>query len=297
MKINKVAIVGGTHGNENTGVFLVNKLKNALPEYKGLKLKYLLANPMAIKNTRRFMDHDLNRSFGIKELQNIESSEYEFNRAKVINYELGPKGNPKYDFIIDMHTTTSNMGVTFIFSEINKINLQLACYLSEKNDSLNLYYHPPESKDVDSDQPYLNTISPFGLPLEVGPVPNGLLRHDVIEMTEKTVKDTLEFITLLNNQSLPDIPDSIEIFQHSETILFPCDDEGNITAYIHKNLQDKDFCQLKKGDPIFYTVDNKTIYFENEFTMYPVFVNEAAYYYQNIAFSLAKKISISTHLT
>ena len=264
MKINKVAIVGGTHGNENTGVFLVNKLKNALPEYKGLKLKYLLANPMAIKNTRRFMDHDLNRSFGIKELQNIESSEYEFNRAKVINYELGPKGNPKYDFIIDMHTTTSNMGVTFIFSEINKINLQLACYLSEKNDSLNLYYHPPESKDVDADQPYLNSISPFGLPLEVGPVPNGLLRHDVIEMTEKTVRDTLEFITLLNNQSLPDIPDSIEIFQHSETILFPCDDEGNITAYIHKNLQDKDFCQLKQRDPIFSTVDNKTIYFENE---------------------------------
>ena len=297
MKINKVAIVGGTHGNENTGVFLVNKLKNALPEYKGLKLKYLLANPMAIKQTRRFIDYDLNRSFGIQELNNVERFEYELNRAKVINNELGPKGDSKYDFIIDMHTTTSNMGVTFVFSDLNKNNLQLASYLSKNNDSLNLYYHPPESKDVDADQPYLNTISPFGLPLEVGPVPNGLLRHDVIEMTEKTVKDTLEFITLLNNQSLPDIPDSIEIFQHSETILFPCDDEGNITAYIHKNLQDKAFCQLKKGDPIFYTVDNKTIYFENEFTMYPVFVNEAAYYYQNIAFSLAKKISISTHLT
>jgi aspartoacylase len=297
MKIKKVAIVGGTYGNENRGVFLVNKLKNALPEYKGLELKYLLANPMAIKNTRRFMDHDLNRSFGIKELQNIESSEYEFNRAKVINYELGPKGDPKYDFIIDMHTTTSNMGVTFIFSALNKINLQLACFLSERNDSLNLYYHPPESKNADSDLPYLNSISPFGLPLEVGPVPNGLLRHDVIEMTEKTVRDTLEFITLLNNDSLPDFPDSLEIFQHMETILFPCDDDGNITAYIHKDLQDKDFCELKQGDPIFYTVDNKTIYFENEFPMYPVFVNEAAYYYQNIAFSLSKKISISTHLT
>ena len=297
MKINKVAIVGGTHGNENTGVFLVNKLKNALPEYKGLKLKYLLANPMAIKQTRRFIDYDLNRSFGIQELNNVERFEYELNRAKVINNELGPKGDSKYDFIIDMHTTTSNMGVTFIFSDLNKNNLQLASYLSKNNDSLNLYYHPPESKDVDADQPYLNTISPFGLPLEVGPVPNGLLRHDVIEMTEKTVKDTLEFITLLNNDSLPDFPDSLEIFQYIETILFPFDDDGNITAYIHKDLQDKDFCQLKQGDPIFYTVDNKTIYFENEFTMYPVFVNEAAYYYQNIAFSLAKKISISTHLT
>ena len=118
MKINKVAIVGGTHGNENTGVFLVNKLKNTLPEYKGLKLKYLIANPLAIINTKRFIDHDLNRAFGIKELLNIESFEYELNRAKVINNELGPKGDSKYDFIIDMHTTTSNMGVTFIFSDL-----------------------------------------------------------------------------------------------------------------------------------------------------------------------------------
>ena len=145
--------------------------------------------------------------------------------------------------------------------------------MQDLGDSLNIYYHPPELKDVDSDIPYLRSISPFGLALEVWPVPNGLLRHDVIEMTENTVRDTLEFIKLLNNESLPDIPDSIEIFQHSETILFPSDDEGNITAYIHKDLQDKDFCQLKQGDPIFYTVDNKTTYFENEFPMYPVFVN------------------------
>ena len=135
MKINKVAIVGGTHGNENTGVFLVNKLKNALPQYKGLKLKYLLANPMAIKQTRRFIDYNLNRSFGIQELNNVERFEYELNRAKVINNELGPKGDSKYDFIIDMHTTTSNMGVTFVFSDLNKINLQLASYLSNKNDT------------------------------------------------------------------------------------------------------------------------------------------------------------------
>ena len=288
MKINKLAIVGGTHGNENTGVFLVNKLKNALPEYKGLKLKYLLANPKAIKQTKRFIDYDLNRSFGIKELQNMGRFEYELNRAKVINYELGPKGDPKYDFIIDMHTTTSNMGVTVIFSEINAINLQLASYLTNKNDLINVYYHPSDLKDVDADTPYLRSISPFGLGIEVAPVPNGLLRHDVIEMTENTVRDSLEFITLLNNESLPAVPESIELYQYCETVLFPTDDEGNITAYIHKNLQDTDFCQLKQRDPIFSTVDNKTIYFENEITMYPVFINEAAYYYQNIAFSLTK---------
>lgn len=290
MKIKNIAIVGGTHGNENTGVFLIEKLRNCMPSYKNLNLKYLLANPMATKHSKRFIDHDLNRAFGIKDLQNSEKSGYEFNRAKVINNELGPKGKSKTDFIIDMHTSTSNMGITVIFCNINALNLQLAAYLKSKIENFFIYYMPPKSEG--ENQPYLDSIAPFSLAIEVGPVANGILRHDVIEMTEKTIKATLEFITLYNNKMLPEIPKSVEIFKYYKTVLFPTDIDGNITAYIHEKLQDKDYHELKKGDPIFHTITDQTIYNKEKEPTYPVFINEAAYYYKKIAFSLAKKVSV-----
>ena len=290
MKIKNVAIVGGTHGNENTGVFLIEKLKGSMPTYKNLNLKYLLANLLAIERSKRFISHDLNRAFGMKDLQNSEKLEYEFNRAKAINDELGPKGNSKTDFIIDLHTTTSNMGITAIFCNINTINLQLAAYLKSKLDNFFIYYMPPKSEG--DDQPYLDSIAPYSLAIEVGPVPNGILRYDVIDMTEKTIKATLEFITLYNNGLLPKMPESIEIFKYYKTVFFPTDINGNITAYIHKNLQDKDYHVLKKDDPIFYTIKDHTIYNEEVEPTYPVFINEAAYYYKNTAFSLAKKVSM-----
>ena len=291
MKINNIAIVGGTHGNENTGVFLIKKLKDRLLSYKNLNLKYLLANPMAVKCSQRFIDCDLNRAFGLKNLQNNEKSEYEFKRAKAINNELGPKGKSKTDFIIDMHTSTSNMGITVILSNINTVNIQLVAYLKGIFEKLNIYYMPAKTEE---DQPFLDSIAPFSLAIEVGPVANGILRHDIIEMTEKTVKATLEFITLYNNDDLPEIPESIELFKYYKTVSFPMDADGNITAYIHKNLQDKDFQELNKGDAIFHTIDDLTIYNEEEGACYPVFINEAAYYYKNSAFSLAKKISVLT---
>jgi hypothetical protein len=36
---------------------------------------------------------------------------YESLRAFYLNQVIGPKGAPKHDFIIDMHTSTSNCGV------------------------------------------------------------------------------------------------------------------------------------------------------------------------------------------
>lgn len=295
MKIRNIAIVGGTHGNENTGVFLIQKLRSSIPSYKNLDLQYLLANPLAIKRSKRFIDSDLNRAFRVKDLQDIEKPEYEFNRAKIINNTLGPKGKSKTDFIIDLHTTTSNMGITAIFCQLNAINIQLAAYLKSKFENFFIYYMPPISEG--EDQPYLDSIAPYSLAIEVGPVPNGILRYDVIEMTEKTIKATLEFITLHNNGTLPKMLGSIEIFKYYKTVLFPTDIDGNITAYIHKNLQDKDFFELKNGDPIFHTIKDQTLYNEEVEPTYPVFINEAAYYRKKIAFSLAKKISMPVQQT
>jgi succinylglutamate desuccinylase len=62
MEIKRVAIVGGTHGNELTGVMLVKKfLRYAhLVQRQSFETVCLLANPRAIEQTRRYIDRDLN---------------------------------------------------------------------------------------------------------------------------------------------------------------------------------------------------------------------------------------------
>lgn len=63
---------------------------------------------------------------------------------------------------------------------------------------------------------------------------------------------------------------------------------------IHEDLQDNDYQPLKRGDPIFYTLEGETITFDEDETLYPVFINEAAYCYKNTAFSLTEKVSVGS---
>ena len=63
--IRKIAIVGGTHGNELTGVYAIEKLARfpeRLRQYC-FEVVTLLANPQAVAANRRYLDRDLNRSF------------------------------------------------------------------------------------------------------------------------------------------------------------------------------------------------------------------------------------------
>jgi aspartoacylase len=77
--IRKVAIVGGTHGNELTGVALVKKFER-FPELirrESLEVLALLANPRAIAENRRYIDRDLNRCFAVHELSDPGLTGYE----------------------------------------------------------------------------------------------------------------------------------------------------------------------------------------------------------------------------
>ncbi|XP_078211551.1 aspartoacylase-like isoform X2 [Callithrix jacchus] len=66
----KVAIFGGTHGNELTGVFLVKHwLKNGAEiQRTGLEVKSFITNPRAVKTCTRYIDCDLHRIFDLENL-------------------------------------------------------------------------------------------------------------------------------------------------------------------------------------------------------------------------------------
>lgn len=61
----RVAIFGGTHGNEMSGVTLVNLwMKNSSEiQRKQVKTKAFITNPKAVEKCTRYVDTDLNRAF------------------------------------------------------------------------------------------------------------------------------------------------------------------------------------------------------------------------------------------
>ena len=122
--INSIVVSGGTHGNERTGVRLVEKWMDRPECYSACcpsaEVSLVLANPEAMRLNRRYRDFDLNRSFSQTCLDaSFEPQQYEFRRARELNRIYGPKGaHTKTDLILDVHNTGSNMGLCLILSRL-----------------------------------------------------------------------------------------------------------------------------------------------------------------------------------
>ena len=164
--IERVAIVGGTHGNELTGVYLVKKFERfpQLLHRESFKCVTLLANPQAVVANRRYIDRDLNRSFDNAELANVTSVGYEAQRAQEIARELA-----NIDLIIDLHSSTAQMGLTILPSSRHPFNLRLAAYLSTLHPDVRICY----GIGCNSDDPMLRSLSPLGCTIEVGAIAQG----------------------------------------------------------------------------------------------------------------------------
>ena len=90
MKSN-ILIIGGLHGNETLGLELVKMLKKNPIE----GINAIIGNPRAVKVASRFIESDLNRSFGKEFL-----GTYETKRAEWLK-----KQTESYDVVLDFHNT------------------------------------------------------------------------------------------------------------------------------------------------------------------------------------------------
>ncbi len=282
--VKNIAIVGGTHGNEFTGAYLVKYwFKNShLVEREGFKTEIVFANQKAFKEVRRYIDRDLNRSCSDMILNASDSNLHEERLAKELNSLIGPKDNKdkNTDFVIDLHTTTANMGKSIVISSESELTWLAATYLSSEFVDLNIYRWQGDEEGA-----YVNSLGSDGFAIEVGPVPQGVLRADIYNQTEEIVYKLLDF---LNKPE--DIDRRVVIYDHVRLVDFPRDENGEIIAMVHKDRQDNDFKLIKKGDPMFMTFDGKTIVYEEDESLYGVFINEAAYYEKGFAMCLARKI-------
>ena len=92
-KINnkKILIIAGTHGNEKIGIELIKKLK--LKKLGG-DFDYLIANPVALREEKEFIDVNLNRVYPGNENSLLYEERLAYKNLKVAR---------KYRYIIDIH--------------------------------------------------------------------------------------------------------------------------------------------------------------------------------------------------
>jgi len=285
-QVERVAIVGGTHGNELTGVYLAKKFQQYpnLINKQSLETLILLANPKAIAEGKRYIDKDLNRCFSKQNLQNSNFLNYEDTRAKEIKQILQPQNQPFVDVIIDLHSTTANMGLTLIFCDMHPFLLRLAAYFSSINPLVRVYVNP-QSKEGG----FLRSLCELGFVIEVGAVAQNVLNAELFQQTEQLIYAILEYFEWFNQGNIPQINNSLTFYEYIGTIDYPRDERGEIQAMIHPQLQFRDYEPLNPGEPIFRTFAGKDILYDGVSTVYPIFINEAAYYEKGVAMHLTQK--------
>ena len=276
MKMNRVLVIGGTHGNEWTGVQVVKHHAERLKaQYPKLDLEFIFGNPRAYEVNKRFTEEDLNRAF---QFLNESRTSYEHQRAKEIKAEI----DRAPCFVIDLHTTTSNMGKTIIISDYEKLNCYLSSELVKKIADCRVIGSP------DPQRKYLASQSRFSMMIEVGPIPNGIVEPVALEGTLEILEGCLELLS-----SVPEnLSGTLEYFEESFDIKYPVNDKNEISAYIHSGFQGKDFAPISGSYLPFRGFDGKNFEMKTEEILYPIFINEAAYYPQQLAFTLCRKKSL-----
>ncbi|WP_196140607.1 aspartoacylase [Aliikangiella sp. G2MR2-5] len=284
-KVGAIALVGGTHGNELTGVHLIHHWQKSqkILEYPEFQIELMIANSEAVKANRRYLDVDLNRCFKISDLNNPSLKSHEQSLAKQLNQMLGPKGEARVDFIIDLHTSTANMKTNIVLIKQDAFHLSLAAFLKQQIPEAVI----TSETELMTDHHFLCSIADKGIVIEVGPIAQGTIDFQIYQKTQTAIEQTLRFIRAYNRGEHFELPSTLEIMTYFDRIYFPQDEEGNISAMIAPELIGNDFLPVKEGDSLFNSFAGESIYYHGEEACV-AFVNEAAYYDQKLAMCLCR---------
>lgn len=291
MSIERCVVVGGTHGNEYCGAFLARHWRDHPEELRrpGLDVEAVLANPEAHRLVRRYRDQDLNRCFAPKDLEAAAAGArpgvYEATRAVELKAQLLAGRDPAKVAIFDLHTTTANMGASVVVGKMTPFNASLAAWLQRDDPEVRVYRWVEEGTEPG----FLSGVCDNGFNVEVGPVPNGVLRADMVELSRSLVARCLDFVGRWNGgERFAEL--ELTLFEHREHVDFPRDASGAPSGFVHAERQDRDWQPLSPGDPLFQTFTGETLRYEGPAGRVPVFINECAYYEKHIALTLTERV-------
>ena len=314
--IRTVTIVGGTHGNERIGIELVESFfRDPAPFSRpSLKVTAVLGNPAAAAKNVRFIDLDLNRQFAAP--AEAESC-LEAARARELLQQLGPKSASKAsatDFVIDLHSTTANVGLVTMLSAAEGCD-PMGLYVASKigarllPESLSQSHRLTTTEGTKADSWSVDSISRSGIAIEAGPLAHGTLGARLYLQTRQMVMAALDVLEERNAglaAGRVDLAPSAfplqEVYTQVKTIEYPAQ-QG---FAIHPDLEDdcQNFRLIRHGDPAFISTDGKgtVLPFVHPSApsdgspsaaplsdLYTMFVNEASYRERNIAFAVYEK--------
>ena len=211
-------------------------------------------------------------------------------RAREVDAALGPKGSemPRI-LVIDLHTTTANMGVTMICDAWCPFALRAAVYVKQQLDDqlllgqdVKIMYNDEKDKE---NAPYLASVGKAGL--QIGSAPRRRAWSGGTWWTPRN-EPWMRFLELWNKEcqgECVDLPDEIDVYSVAEgftKLSWPVDDDGFPAAVPHEAIQDRDWSTLKKGDPLWRDRDGNSVPYDGAFgdEIVPIFVNEGGYYYR-----------------
>ena len=310
--IGRVAITGGTHGNESNSVQLAKHFLRhpEVVQRESFSTTVLLTNTESITRNLRYCDEDLNRCFSLSDLADESRTSLEAARAREINATLGPKGSEgAADYILDLHNTTANTGVAIMCSPNDRLSHAIALYLQSKDPTVRLILWNRSAKDY----PMLPSVGKHGMTFEVGPCPWGCVVGELYAQSLALIGHALDYLHAHNAALAAGDGGSqwqdgeMEAFVNTGKRGFPRDADGELAGMIHPELQGRDFLPLQTGDPIFLSHALEVERFADAATtmadtaagcacgvdgaVYPFFIGEAAYYERgkDMAFMLARK--------
>ncbi len=107
----KLVIMGGVHGDETCGAQAIRALAPQLNITAG-QVTFIIGNPKALKENKRFIDSDLNRTFFYSHKKNEKYKGYEYRRAQEILPYLR-----ECDALLDIHSMNHPQAVGFVICE------------------------------------------------------------------------------------------------------------------------------------------------------------------------------------
>ncbi|MBF0431443.1 MAG: aspartoacylase [Fibrobacteria bacterium] len=308
--VSRVVIMGGTHGNERVGVHALQYILTHTFEFaKGSvnDIYPLFGNPPAIRRNSRYIETDLNRCFTYDYANPRLSCEddcfLESRRAFEIRNELGANTQP-VDFLIDMHTTTSNMGNCLIIADIEPWTLALCRRVAAQVMGCRIVYDPcSREEDKNSSSLAVNSIT-----LEMGPFQQGVADSQGIHTALSIVKVIISVLDELNGKSQDELksPEGIPIFQTLPfSVDYPRDENKFNTCFIHEKFMHQDYVPLQSASLLFRSYDGGEVRCSDTSVigeallhninrgeeLSAIFVGESAYVEKGIAFiPVVKKI-------
>ena len=294
--VRRVAIVGGTHGNERNGIFAARHLLRdpARATRSTFETTADLANPAAVAVNRRYVDEDMNRCFS-REALGRDATSREARRAAVLDKVLGPKSSDvrNMDLVIDLHNTTSDCGYALMMRRDDSLSHAICATLQKKYEDVRCC-----EWDDKPDHATLPSCGRSGFTLEVGPVPQGVADAITYQKTLTLIDAVLDAVEARNQALLSNerstATATLEVYRRVDHVDFPRDDELSVAGLIAPEVVD--FVPLKPNQPLLLGLDGAVVKTHDERALTPFFVNEAAYYEKGVAFVLAETAGVGVEV-